>query len=309
MPDGSNGSTPLDGTARPAGLLTFDPASALLDAPGTALTLVGAISAAGTVLVAEYAGEFDAAAPCAPGMALLGRIVAGRARASHNRFGSFGPPSEPGPYSLLVGDGERHWRSDGVCVFRHVFLAESDMVQVCEDLAIPPSRGLRSSPEPFAAPSLQRVEALLEARVAEGPICAMEADAWRTLFAAAAVRAVSVMPSARQAEMLSPALLGRVLELMRARVCDNPGLAEIAAAVGMAPLRFARAFRATTGESPHSRLRAMKVEAARRMIETTDQPLAEIAYASGFSSQAHMTSAFRAVHGATPGRWRLERRA
>ncbi|WP_162150293.1 helix-turn-helix domain-containing protein [Asticcacaulis sp. AC460] len=47
-----------------------------------------------------------------------------------------------------------------------------------------------------------------------------------------------------------------------------------------------------------------RLDLAKRLVTRTSSPLAEIASQSGFSSQAHMTAAFRKVFGTTPGAMR-----
>jgi AraC-like DNA-binding protein len=48
----------------------------------------------------------------------------------------------------------------------------------------------------------------------------------------------------------------------------------------------------------------MRIHRARELLSLTERPLAEIAYACGFSSQSHMTSWFRRKHGVTPKQFR-----
>ena len=48
----------------------------------------------------------------------------------------------------------------------------------------------------------------------------------------------------------------------------------------------------------------LRLEAARDMMRDPALPLAEIAYATGFADQAHLSRAFRAAHGMPPSAWR-----
>jgi AraC family transcriptional regulator len=81
-------------------------------------------------------------------------------------------------------------------------------------------------------------------------------------------------------------------------------VAEIAAVAGLAPNYFLRAFREEMGTTPHQYLLALRVTAAERMLVNPEMDLAEIAYAAGFSSQSHMTTAFGKLRGQTPGAYR-----
>jgi AraC family transcriptional regulator len=103
---------------------------------------------------------------------------------------------------------------------------------------------------------------------------------------------------------LSPRVRKAVLEHMEANLGRGLTVAEIAAVAGLAPNYFLRAFRQEMGTTPHQHLVALRVTAAERMLVKSDRDLAEIAYAAGFSSQSHMTTAFRKLRGQTPGAYR-----
>ena len=100
---------------------------------------------------------------------------------------------------------------------------------------------------------------------------------------------------------LAPRQLALVRELVEARLAEDLGLAELAAEAGLSPSHFTRAFRRSTGLTPHRYLMARRVERARALLEGGELALAEVALASGFADQSHFTSAFRRATGLTPG--------
>ena len=63
------------------------------------------------------------------------------------------------------------------------------------------------------------------------------------------------------------------------------------------------------GSSPHQYVLDRRIARAREQLELGGDSLANIAYAFGFSSQAHMTSIFKKRIGVTPGRYRNDRRS
>ncbi|MFF1909838.1 GlxA family transcriptional regulator [Kitasatospora sp. NPDC058218] len=67
---------------------------------------------------------------------------------------------------------------------------------------------------------------------------------------------------------------------------------------------FARVFRQETGTSPAAYVEAARVEAARRLLETTDQPLEQIAAATGVGSVETLHRAFRKQINTTPASYR-----
>ncbi len=98
----------------------------------------------------------------------------------------------------------------------------------------------------------------------------------------------------------------RALEYIEANLAENIGLNEIAQALGVSPYHFSRGFKSNTGLSPHQYVLERRVARAREMLAGGHTTLAEIAYAVGFSSQAHMTDVFRKRLGITPGAYRKE---
>jgi AraC family transcriptional regulator len=77
---------------------------------------------------------------------------------------------------------------------------------------------------------------------------------------------------------------------------------ELAACAGLSPYHFARAFKRSTGESPHAFVLRRRIIRARQAL-AEGLPLAETAALCGFSSQSHFTERFRAQTGITPGRF------
>jgi transcriptional regulator GlxA family with amidase domain len=72
----------------------------------------------------------------------------------------------------------------------------------------------------------------------------------------------------------------------------------------MSPRNFARAFRRETGVTPAAYVEAQRVEAARRLLETTAGNVAEVAAACGFARPETMHRAFRRVLGVAPAQYR-----
>lgn len=108
---------------------------------------------------------------------------------------------------------------------------------------------------------------------------------------------------------LSPAEINRLDALVDDRMADRLTVEDLARALDMPRWTFADVFKATTGNTPHSYVTGKRVEKACELLRLGDMPLAEIAYATGFASQSHMTDTFRRVLGTTPGKWRSEVRA
>lgn len=94
------------------------------------------------------------------------------------------------------------------------------------------------------------------------------------------------------------------VERAKARIDDCPvgeySLGELAAQSALSRFQFLRAFRRLTGLTPHAYILQKRVHLARRLIGS-GVGLAEVSAASGFADQSHMTRAFAARYGITPG--------
>lgn len=90
----------------------------------------------------------------------------------------------------------------------------------------------------------------------------------------------------------------------RRLIDDDPAaeisLADLARESGLSRFQVLRAFAKATGFTPHAYLVQARVHLARRLI-VAGVSLAEAAAESGFADQSHMTRAFVARHGLTPG--------
>jgi AraC family transcriptional regulator len=106
---------------------------------------------------------------------------------------------------------------------------------------------------------------------------------------------------------LAPARLRRVLEFIAAHLDEDLTLADLAAIAEMSSHHFGDAFRVSTGTSPHRYVMEQRVHTARQLLRDSERSIAEIAYATGFASQAHLTVNFHRMIGATPAQYRRSR--
>ncbi|MEA1834278.1 AraC family transcriptional regulator [Methylobacterium durans] len=106
---------------------------------------------------------------------------------------------------------------------------------------------------------------------------------------------------------LSPEQLGLVLDLMDRQMAGRPSLGEFATLLGVSIQYFCRAFRATTGTSPHQYMLRRRVEFARAMIETGSMPLGDVAHAAGFADHSQMAATFRKLLKVSPSHFRNSR--
>ncbi len=95
----------------------------------------------------------------------------------------------------------------------------------------------------------------------------------------------------------------RVVEFVDAHLHTQIGIADLSKIAGLSVRHFARAFKERTGETPHRWLMQRRVQRAIELLRDGSEPLAQVAYECGFSSQSHFTKVFRQISGITPKRW------
>ena len=87
-------------------------------------------------------------------------------------------------------------------------------------------------------------------------------------------------------------------------LADDLTVESLARRAAMSPRTFARTFRAETGTTPAAYVEALRVEAARRLLETTDLTVAAVAAAAGLRHAETLHRAFRRRLGTTPDMYR-----
>jgi AraC-like DNA-binding protein len=90
---------------------------------------------------------------------------------------------------------------------------------------------------------------------------------------------------------------------LEADLTGRPSIAAIADGLGVGATTATRAFRAAFGIPPHAYVLGRRLEIARGRL-LAGQPLADVAFETGFSDQAHLTNRFRRFQGVSPGRYR-----
>lgn len=109
---------------------------------------------------------------------------------------------------------------------------------------------------------------------------------------------------------LEPWQLRIAEETMLARLDQRLPISLVAERCGVSAVHFSRAFRRTTSETPHRWLMRRRLEKACALLVSSDETIADIALACGFSDQSHLTRTFSLLIGTTPASWRtLQREA
>lgn len=101
-------------------------------------------------------------------------------------------------------------------------------------------------------------------------------------------------------------VLRRALEQLEAGICGGVSLQALADEAQLSRSYFASAFRRAMGLPPHRYLTRRRLEMASELLRHSDLPIVEIALQCGFSSQAHLTTSFRAAYATSPHQYRRQ---
>lgn len=102
---------------------------------------------------------------------------------------------------------------------------------------------------------------------------------------------------------LAPHLRRRIGEYIEAHLDTPLRLDQLAAMANLSAFHFQRMFRASHGASPQGWIQRRRLERAQVLLRGST-PVVRIATACGFSSQSHLTRAFKIATGSTPAAYR-----
>ena len=85
---------------------------------------------------------------------------------------------------------------------------------------------------------------------------------------------------------------------------ENISLHQLAQHCHVSPFHFSRIFKSIMNISPHQYLAEIRLNHAKVLLTTTEQPITDIAFACGYNSLEHFTTAYRRKFNTNPGRHR-----
>lgn len=106
---------------------------------------------------------------------------------------------------------------------------------------------------------------------------------------------------------IAPNALRRVVEYIDSNLGADLKTEDIARVAGLSKYHCGKAFAKTTGTSLHAYVLGRRIARARELLRRSDESIAQIAAAVGFSSQSHFTTTFVTRTGSTPAVFRHRR--
>ncbi|HLG78582.1 MAG TPA: helix-turn-helix transcriptional regulator, partial [Ktedonobacteraceae bacterium] len=114
-------------------------------------------------------------------------------------------------------------------------------------------------------------------------------------------------PTARELDQECPVALTerqvmveRVIVVMRERLCEPLSLADMADIACVSPFYFCHLFRAVVGIPPGEFLVALRLDAAKRLLLTTNLSVTDVCFEVGYSGLGSFTTRFSQLIGISP---------
>lgn len=215
----------------------------------------------------------------------------------------------PGELCVLGAGGppsELCWQSEGTGRTFEVVEVYVDPAGSCDESSgarVSLEPGWRVLRDPLAAELLRGIAGELERPESDEPLFG---DLATTLLGVQLERVLGAgsTPQVLRRGGLPPFVLKRVREHVAAHLAGGVRLSQLAAIAGLSPFHFSRAFKASTGMSPHAYVLHCRIAEAKRLLSGSTLAVADIARRAGFKSSGQLSARFRASTGTTPSAFR-----
>lgn len=210
----------------------------------------------------------------------------------------------PGQLMFMAAGQSNEWRWDGPTEEAQLFVDPDVIEQAANDSGYG-QVALRSQIAVEDPSISQIVLALVDELRSPGPSPAMMAQSAVQYLALHLLRRhCTWRADLLRAGTLNGQQISRIERFADAHMQSDISLADLAAVVHMSQFHFARAFKLTTGQSPHRWLTARRIARAQELLRATALPIVEVAAETGFQSQSHFGQVFRRWSGHSPRQWR-----
>jgi AraC family transcriptional regulator len=212
---------------------------------------------------------------------------------------------------LTPGNASTRWQHSGNPEILQVYLRQSIFTAALAEMCPGDPVNVEIVPR-FAAvdPLLEQLAIAIAAALRDGNARdGLYVDSLAQMIAAHLARSHSSRSRAAKTPG-APSILGwkmrRIIEFIEENLDNDLRLEAMAAQVEVSPLYLPRAFKAAVGQSPHQYVLARRIERAKELLRNTQTPIADVAFASGFSSQSHLSNWFLKLVGVSPATYRRQ---
>jgi AraC family transcriptional regulator len=211
--------------------------------------------------------------------------------------------------SIVPANAPIYAHSDELRYMRHItFTFQTDVIKTILDENELDIRGLETSRFMFFEPSLLHLARAFEVECeSEEPTDILYGDSLSLALLSKLCRLKNHRRTAINSSKLTSRQMRRVMDYLFARLSHPVSLIELSTVANLSRSHFARAFRNSTGLPPHQWLLRQRVRKVQELLLAGGIPLSQIAVATGFSDQSHLTRVFTRIVGESPAAWLRDR--
>ena len=218
------------------------------------------------------------------------------------------PAVIPGRFAILPAQSSSTWQSDGETRFAHIYFSKDflDILAAEAFHAYPDRFELKEHDLVRDEQANRLIASAVNLFLGHHQPTPLETNALAQLLGVHLIRHYSNLfaPSdSHSSERLTNIQLATVVEFIDANLERSLSIKELAAVLNFSQYHFLRAFRNTLSETPRKYLLNRRIAKAQELIQQKELSLSEIAYRVGFSSQSHMTTAFKQELNITPSQY------
>jgi AraC family transcriptional regulator len=218
--------------------------------------------------------------------------------------------ARPGVVTIIPAGSSARWDIPGAVDVIQLYLPQATLERIAREAnASAPSDllELTGHPDPVTSQLLMSAADALEGNAVLDTLFRQRLT---DLLATRLLAEHTGVPTAFEPIMggLSPHALRRAIERLRSGSEADVSLTALASDAGLSRFHFCRAFKESTGLSPHAWLRQQRLEQAMNMLRESDVSIVSVAERLGYASQTAFTAAFKKLTGETPSDWRRRMR-
>ena len=222
---------------------------------------------------------------------------------------------ELGALTILPAHQVNRWLTTGPIDFAHLTLTDVLIEQIATEefgdafaaSELSDRVGMR---DPYLETLFRNLLLAIEARADGGRLYR---DSLLVVLATTLIRHHLSLRGRDKASVLTPKgglagwRLRRVIDFMEADLAADVSLAELTTLTGLSRAQFFRAFRQSTGLSPHLYRSTLRLDQARALLDETSLGIEAVAAAVGLREGARFSARFKQRFGVTPRLYRLSR--
>lgn len=214
--------------------------------------------------------------------------------------------SETGAVIINPRGTDGRWNCSGSPLVSNVFLGEERLRRCADEVGGGGRPELRLNLQ-LRDPKLFKILALIaEESVIDGAVSKLYVEHLVDALCLHVLRRHSAFPLAGADHRggLSPSQVRRVTDYMQDHLTEDIRVQELADLVRLSRFHFCRAFRQTTGHTPHRALVNLRIGRARQLLADPALSITDVALAVGYQTPSSFALAFRSAVGETPTLYR-----